>query len=164
MKRLYINRHAKSSWDDRTLTDFERPLNGRGLRDAPFMAEVFAQDHRVDQIISSPANRALSTAIEFAKALSIPLSDIKQDKTIYHASIVDLMKVVQSIDDQLDSVIMFGHNPGFSYIVDHLTGDGISMATCAIVGIDLHIDSWKAADRLTGSVVHYDYPKKHVLE
>ena len=163
MKRLYINRHAKSSWDHAGMRDFDRPLNKRGMRDAPFMAERFTKEgHQAQLIVSSPANRAITTARFFAESLNIPESQIVQDERIYHAHTPQLMEVVQELPDGVDHVIIFGHNPGFSYLVDHLTGLSTELVTCAIAGVDLHVDSWQAVDAGTGTLVHFDYPKKHL--
>ena len=163
MKKIYINRHAKSSWDNQQLSDFDRPLNKRGLRDAPFMAQVFAdRNPGIDLIISSPANRAITTAEFFADALGIAKADIQLDERIYHASTDQLLQVINDIDDKYSNVILFGHNPGFTYIVEKISGDWLTMATCAIAGIGLHVDSWSAVSMNTGSLFHHDYPKNHV--
>ena len=162
VKTLYINRHAKSSWDLQYQRDFDRPLNKRGQRDAPHMAQVFADNSaEVDLIVSSPAERALVTARFFADSLDIPHDSILIDKRIYEASTKDLMAVINELDDQYNKVILFGHNPGFAYLVQFLTGEFVNMATCAIAGVNLHVDTWKAVSTDTGSLFVYDYPKNH---
>ncbi len=127
------------------------------------MADQFVQaNHPVDQIVSSPANRALTTALYFARALNIPASEVQHQEKIYHASVDDLLHVIQGLDDEHSAVMLFGHNPGFTYIVEKLTGEWLSMPTCAIAAIDVHVDTWEAAAALTGTLVFHDYPKKHL--
>jgi len=160
MKTLYINRHAKSSWSDGNLRDFDRPLNNRGKRDAPFMAQVFFEkESRADLILSSPAKRAVSTAKFFAEKLNS--AHIELHENIYEASVQDLSSIVNEIEDKYSSAIMFGHNPGFSYLVQHFTDDFISMPTCAIAKIEFDIDSWKETSKSLGRLVYLDYPKNH---
>ena len=86
MKKIYLIRHAKSSWDDPGLSDIERPLNHRGLRDAPFMSKMLkGKNVTPNKLISSPANRAFTTATYFAKELNIPEQAIVIRKEVYHA-------------------------------------------------------------------------------
>ena len=100
MLTLYLTRHAKSSKDDPALRDFDRPLNDRGLRDAPFMAQEFTQRREpVDRLVSSPAKRAFTTARHFALALGLADQDIVQDDRVYLADAGLLMRVLNSLSD-----------------------------------------------------------------
>jgi len=95
MRTLYVVRHAKSSWADPGMRDHDRPLNERGMHDAPMMAKVFkALNEPVELIISSPANRAQTTASFFAKELNIPTDQIHFNASIYEASVGSLMRIV----------------------------------------------------------------------
>lgn len=126
------------------------------------MAKVFAEKNPgIDLIVSSPANRALTTAEYFAEALGIAKEQIIVDERIYHASTDQLLQVINCIDDRYNNVILFGHNPGFTYIAEKISGDWLTMATCAIAGIDLHVDSWSAVSMNTGTLFLHDYPKNH---
>ena len=163
MLTLYLTRHAKSSKDDDSLRDFDRPLNDRGLRDAPYMARVFRKrDEPVDLLMSSPAMRALSTAIAFGEALKVKKADIAREERIYLADTAVLMKVVNALPDKARRVMLFGHNPGFSLLAEQLTdrssGD---LPTCATVRIDFDLDHWEDVSRGTGSLRWIDFPKKH---
>ncbi len=164
MKRLYVIRHAKSSWSDPALGDFERPLNKRGKRDAPFMgARLKKGGAHPDMIVSSPARRAVKTAREIAKAVGFPAGKIVKEMTIYDASLYDLLAVVRKIPDACDEVIMVGHNPGFSDLAGYLASDSsVYMPTCAVFCVDLEVDSWASIAVGIGRTVSYDYPKKHV--
>lgn len=163
MKRLYVIRHAKSSWSDPGLSDFERPLNKRGKRDAPFMAARLKEGGaKPDMIVSSPARRAAKTARAIAKALGFPEKRITEVITIYEASLQSLVAVVRELPDDCREVIMVGHNPGFSDLVGYLASDSsIYMPTCAVCCVDLDVESWADVSGGLGRTVSYDYPKKH---
>ncbi|MBL7940908.1 MAG: histidine phosphatase family protein [Flavobacteriales bacterium] len=163
MKTLYLCRHAKSSWADPGMDDFDRPLNERGLRNAPFMAQVFKQrGELLDRIVSSPAKRALTTARSFADALAISNDHFLQDRSIYLAERSTLMHVVNALPTAADRVMLFGHNPGFTELLDHLSDAGVdNLPTCGLVRIDFALDDWKLLGKHTGNLVWFDYPKRH---
>ncbi|HQV74469.1 MAG: histidine phosphatase family protein [Flavobacteriales bacterium] len=163
MKTLYLCRHAKSSWSMAGMADFDRPLNERGLRNAPFMANLLMErGERVDAIVTSPANRALTTARAFATALDIPDARFKQDRAIYHAERSTLVHVVNNLPNDAQRVLLFGHNPGFSELLYHLADAGVRvMPTCGLARIDFALDDWGAVARNTGNLVWFDYPKNH---
>lgn len=158
MKTLYLVRHAKSSWADPGMEDFDRPLNDRGLRDAPAMAERFKERHEpVDLLVSSPAARALATARCYAQALGLPVTE---DQRIYEAHHRALQGVVESLPDEAQRAMLFGHNPGFSLLTEHLCAAGLGdLPTCAIVRIDLTVASWKEVAGGLGTLVWWDSPK-----
>lgn len=144
------------------MSDFDRPLNNRGMRDAPFMAKIFVEkSDGVDLIVSSPANRAVTTARFFAEAIGFSSNDIKTDQAIYLASTQDLLAVLNRIDSRHNKVIIFGHNPGFTYLVQYLTGEYVNMPTCAIARVDFEADSWQEIEADSGSLIAFDYPKNH---
>jgi phosphohistidine phosphatase len=163
MKTLILIRHAKSSWDDSTQTDFERTLNERGFHDASFMGRLLFKKNVVpDLIISSPANRAYTTAEIFASQLKYPAEKIKSDTRIYEATVRDLMEVIREVDDANETVLLFGHNPGIGNFTNLLGDEFINgMPTCSIAGIELNIDSWKNLERRCGKLIMFDYPKKN---
>ena len=160
MKSIFLNRHAKSAWDNPSLRDFDRPLNDRGKTDAPRMAKKFVQREKsIDLIVSSPAKRAFSTAKKFAKALGIKKKEITKDKRIYEASIPQLLQVINELDDSKNRVMIFGHNTTFSEMVGYLCGHNVFMATCAVVRIDFDIDSWEEVSQGNGQFMYLDFPK-----
>jgi phosphohistidine phosphatase len=165
MKKLFLIRHAKSGWDDRDQPDLERPLNPKGEKDAPVMAEELAK--RIpppDLILSSPANRALRTAQIFASGFGIAADSIVVETRIYEAGIRELMDVVREIDDKIESVFLFGHNPGLTSFTNLLGNKFFpEMPTCAVAGIEFELDSWSAIERWCGKIFLFDYPKKHSL-
>lgn len=163
MLTLYLIRHAKSSWDDPLQTDFHRPLNARGLRDAPAMAAHFAaRRETVDLLVSSPAARALSTAQCVADALGVERGTIVQVPKLYLADLPTWRTVMNDLPPTVGSVALFSHNPGISECCEWLSSAGLGeLPTCAMVRIDMEVDDWKALARGTGIVRWYDYPKKH---
>ncbi len=159
MKTLFIMRHAKSSWDDANLSDFERPLNDRGLKTAPFMGEVMAKNGFTPEIIvSSPAMRARQTA-ELVKNSAAFEAGIQFDERIYEASPMRLLEVVSEIEDEYASAMIVGHNPGFENIVRVLTGKLEPMPTAALAVVELEIDSWKETNAETGDLRKFIRPK-----
>jgi phosphohistidine phosphatase len=162
MKTLTLIRHAKSSWDDSAADDFDRPLNPRGLRDAPEMGRRLAErDVGIQQIVASPAQRALTTAREIAAALSLEEESLRFDREIYLAGVEELMGVIHGLPAGIDRVALIGHNPGFTDLANTLTGEEIAnVPTCGIVHVHLTVDTWTEVDAHTGSMVFFDYPKK----
>lgn len=162
MKRLLLVRHAKSDWNN-DLTDHERPLNMRGRKAAPFMGRKLAEKGLVpDLIISSTANRALTTARMMAEQLGYDESRIEQTSDVYHASAQELEEVVNRVGDEYALVMLVGHNPGMSMFVDHLTKDGTGhMPTAAIAGVSFGVSEWRAVAGETGMLLFFDYPKQY---
>lgn len=156
MKTIFLLRHAKSSWDNSALSDFERPLNERGLRTAPFMGEVIVErGYAPSIIVSSPATRAKTTAELLG--LSAP---IRLDDRIYEASPNTLRTVASEIDDAMDSAMLVGHNPGLEGFIRYLTGELEPMPTAALAVIELDIESWKDVDADSGTIVEIIRPKE----
>lgn len=162
MKRLYLARHAKSSWKDPELDDFDRPLNKRGKRDAPVMGQRLQQRKtEIDLILSSPAKRAKETAEVLAEQISHVPREIQWFESVYAAGSQSLLHLVQKIDDTYQNVLLVGHNPGLTMLAERLTGIEIdNIPTCGIVAVDFEIASWKNIKNTTGKLVFFDYPKK----
>lgn len=143
MKTIFVLRHAKSSWDDASLADFDRPLNDRGKHAAPFMGELMAERGLAPEIIlSSPAVRARETARLVKEASRLP-AKIVFDERIYEASPQTLKHVVASTDDEHASAMIVGHNPGMEGFIRLLTGRTEAMPTSSLAIIDLDIDHWQ---------------------
>ena len=155
-KTLYIARHAKSSWDDMSLSDFERPLNARGKRDAPFMANLLKEKGiSPELILSSPAKRAKKTAKQYHETLG---SELRFDEGIYEASLMSLLNLVQEALQNVDSLMIVGHNPGLTALNDMLSDKSIyNIPTSGVVGIVFE-------DEVTphkGKQLFFEYPKKY---
>ena len=160
MKRLLILRHAKSSWDDASLRDFDRPLNDRGERDALFMGEVLAErDFKPDLIVSSPAARAKRTA-ELVRQAAGWEAPLVFDKRIYEASPQELLVVINEIRDEVSTSVFAGHNPGMEGIIRLLTGRTVEMPTASVAVIEFEVDRWSAIGPGSGRLIEVMRPKE----
>jgi len=163
MKTLYLIRHAKSDWSNPLLSDFDRPLNKRGKKDAPFMGSIFAKAHiHPDLILSSPAVRAQMTALEIAKKIGYDSGSILYNETLYAASYDEIQHVLQSISSSQKTVFLIGHNPGLTEFAEYISGYPIeNIPTCGIVCVKLKKDDWSSITEYSAQFVSFDYPKKH---
>ncbi len=137
MRTLFLLRHAKSSWDDPGISDIDRPLNARGLNAAAFMGEYAARRGLIpDLIIASPARRTAQTADIFREhsGFNVP---IHFDERIYEASVGALMNVIAAVAENVESIMIVGHNPGIEGLIRHLTGKIEPMPTAALAVIEL---------------------------
>lgn len=163
MLTLYLIRHAKSSWGNPGLRDHERPLNERGLNDAPKMAQLLAEQGVVpDLLVSSPAKRALSTAVFFANAFNIEPGAIVREAEIYEAFPKDILRIISGLPDSAKTVMIFGHNPTFTEVVNHFIEDDFieNMPTCGVAKITSSADSWRALYEGNSSVAACYFPKE----
>jgi len=163
LKNLFLTRHAKSSWSNPGLADIDRPLNERGKKAAPFMGKLIVdKGEKPELLISSPANRALSTAKAFGEVMGLVENDIIVNRAIYSAGAQQLLELVQNQDDLHKSIMLFGHNPTFTSFVNMLTGSNImNVVTCGVVRINFEYSSWIDIDFGSGRLVYYEYPKKY---
>lgn len=161
-KILLIIRHAKSSWGIETLNDFERPLNDRGKRDAPIMAQRLVEKNiSIDAFISSPAKRAKKTAELFCAAYKKEATEIILMSKLYHAPASVFFEVVNELSDAFTTVTIFSHNPGITEFVNLLIDD-ISldnMPTCGIFTIKIYTDKWANFKKGKKEFLFFDYPK-----
>ena len=157
---LYLLRHAKSSWKDSSLRDFDRQLKGRGKDAAQRTGERLATEKLTDLlVICSPAARTRETA-EIVLRHSGVRANVRFDERIYEASLRDLLQVVASIPDDKHTVMMIGHNPGFEELLAFLTSEYRRMPTCALAKIKLKVASWKDVKAGEGSLSLFITPKE----
>ncbi len=161
-KILYITRHAKSSWDRPDRADIDRPLSDRGVRNAYTMATRMRQrGHNADHIITSPANRALHTAIIFARVLNFPAYQVEINEDLYMCGADRVLQTLLTADNSNDSVMLFGHNPDFTFAANNFLGEQISnIPTCGLVRMEFNVSRWEDVHR--GKLVDYiyDFPKR----
>lgn len=142
MRTLLIMRHAKSSWDNPDWSDFDRPLNTRGLTTTPFMGNVIYENGLAPElIVSSPAKRAKQTAVLIKETTQVNAS-VMYDERIYEASPGSLMAVLSEFPETADSVMLVGHNPGLEGLLRVLTGEVEVIPTAAVAKITLDIGNW----------------------
>jgi len=166
MKKIYLIRHAKSSWKDATIDDFERPLNGRGKRDVAFMGKRLKMfEVMPDLIYTSPAKRAEKTAKEIAKEIACDKKKIKLNDTLYEGSYEGYLDLIHTIDDHYSSIFIIAHNPTITEVGERLSGAILSnIPTCAIVCISFDVESFKEITEESGHILFFDYPKKHLKD
>ena len=157
-KILYLVRHAKSSWSDASLTDFDRPLNHRGLHDAPEMGQRMKKRNALPEIIvCSPAKRAVQTLELF----DLGVEHIVFEGQIYNSSIGGMLDIIRALDDHYHSAMLVGHNPTMTQLAGWLSGVHIdNMPTCAIATLELSTQHWKNAGSYAAQLLDLDYPGK----
>jgi phosphohistidine phosphatase len=165
MKELTLIRHAKSDWADAGLDDHDRPLNDRGLRDAPRMGrELAGRGLRPGAIVSSTALRAHTTAGIIAAELGYPEGAIVRDATLYLARPDEILRVVQGLDEGVSSAVLFGHNPGMHEAAYLLLRPSDAeklqdFPTCAVARIRLPDDLWGTVGPARGELIDFLIPK-----
>ena len=162
MKTLIVVRHAKSSWDDREIPDIDRPLNGRGKRDAPRMAKRLKEKEvTIDIVVTSPAVRTVATCDIFVDTLSLPKKSVELVRELYHAGDEVILGVIRRFNDKNGVAMLFGHNPGLTDFVNNLLEEEIdNIPTTGIVCCRLMIEKWSDAIWGCGKMEFFDYPKK----
>ena len=163
MKTIYLVRHAKSSWKYPNLDDFERPLNKRGRKNAPFMGAILKKlKVAPDLIISSPANRASTTARIIAYNINYALEKIQYSESIYEFSANALIDVIEHLDDDIKKAMLVGHNPALTDLANYIGDTPISnIPTSGVFCADLDITSWAKISDSCGELKFFEYPKKH---
>jgi phosphohistidine phosphatase len=160
MKTLLLLRHAKSSWNDSGLQDFDRPLNGRGRKAAEAIGR-FIRKQRVapDLLLSSPALRARETIETIMKTAKLQ-SELRFDQRIYEAGPLRLLEVVSQIEEDRSTVLLVGHNPGMEELLQLLTGSTEHMATGTLAKINFKAASWSKVLEEKGSLDWIVKPKE----
>lgn len=162
MKTLIVVRHGKSSWAYPDLEDFYRPLKPRGINDAFAMGdELLDKDIFPDLILSSPAIRAMNTAIIIARKLDFPLQRIRANEGIYEASTYELLKLIGNVEDNIDTLMIFGHNPSFTSLINQLQEESLyNLPTCGVFAIELPINTWSDVTKAKGRKLFSVFPKE----
>ncbi len=160
MKKLVIVRHSKSSWSDPYLSDFDRPLNKRGNRDGGLMAEFLSKRiNNVDKLLSSSSKRTRLTSEFFKNKINIKVENYT-DK-LYHASYDDIIGLLNQVKDDVRSLILIGHNPGLTHLVNFFTEVNLyNLPTTGIVVINFMIDKWKNIKDSKGNIEIIKFPKE----
>ncbi len=158
MKKILIMRHAKSDWSDGSLRDFDRPLNDRGNKAAPLIGrEIKKLGITPELIISSPALRARMTAEAVAENCEYK-RDIIWNDSFYFGYTSEVINAIKNLDDTVESVMIFGHNPTWSTVAELLSGENISMKTADVVVMEFE-GKWKKVDKYKCKLVDYLSPK-----
>ena len=162
MKRLMLMRHAKSSWGDESLPDFERPLNERGDRDAPRIGrELVARNAMPDVIVTSTAVRAMQTVKLLCEQLGPnALAGVQQVPSLYGASEEQILETAKSLPDFCSRALLVGHNPGMGELLATLTGEPNEMKTATVACIAFDTKRWEEIEDAEGGLEWILYPGK----
>jgi phosphohistidine phosphatase len=162
MKTLLVLRHAKSSKDDPSLRDFDRPLNDRGERDAP-RAGAMLKDRGLlpQEILSSPAPRARETARLAAESCGFK-KDVQLIANFYPGEPQHYLKALKDLPDELDRVMVVGHNPGIEELIWTLSGTLEEIPTAALTHLELPIDSWTGISPKKARIISIWRPKENL--
>jgi len=166
VKKIYLIRHAKSSWSEEGMSDYERPLNKRGKKDLPFMATRLKEfGVKPDLILSSPAKRAEKSAKTIAEIIDYDIDNITFDESLYDSSYTTYRYLLDSLDDKLNSVFIVAHNPTLTEVGERLSGAILTnIPTCSIVCIEFDVKSFQDIKEESGKIIFFDYPKKHDID
>ena len=158
MKRLVVLRHAKSSWDSEGVSDIDRPLKTRGINDAYALSRELKELLKgIDLVLCSPANRALHTAAIFSEGVGFAAEKIKVTAKIYEANESALRKLIMEVDSTVNTLMVVGHNPTFTYFVNEMLPHPIyELPTTGCVIFNFDIESWAqlASSKLTEYTIH----------
>jgi phosphohistidine phosphatase len=159
-KTLILVRHAKSAWAEADQDDFDRNLDPRGIENSKIMSKNFAKKKILpDKIFSSSAVRAISTAKYFARELGISENQIQKEMEIYNSGTNFVRNNLPKLDDSLNIVMFFGHNPDFTFLYNYYSGVPISnMPTCSVACLDFETDSWKDIESKNARVRFFERP------
>ncbi len=161
MKTLLLVRHAKSSWDNLTLSDFDRPLNGRGKEDAPKMAKrIKDKKLKIGLFVSSPAKRAKKTAKIFMEVYEENKKNLILIPSLYEASVLNFYNAIEIIDDKYNNIALFSHNPGITEFANSLADDKIdNIPTCGVFAVSIKIKKWIDFKTAHKELLFFDFPK-----
>jgi len=163
MKTLYLMRHAKSSRDNETLADFDRPLSKSGKLDAAVTGQLMFQKGVLpEEIFSSSAERSLETARYFCPEINFSYEKVKRKTNLYAASPRDMLAVIKGIPETVQSVLLLGHNPGLTDLLNYLTGLLIGkIPTSGIVELLYSRNSWMDIEISSCQIGFWEHPKKY---
>jgi phosphohistidine phosphatase len=161
MKTLLLVRHAKSSWDDASLPDFERKLNYRGKSDAKMMAKrIKEKEIDIDLFVSSPAKRAKKTAKIFMKEMDAKEKNLQLIPSLYEGSVHDFYDAIENLHHKENVVALFAHNPGITEFINSLDCSPIyEMPTCGVFSAKIKTKDWKDFRQAEKEFLFFDYPK-----
>ncbi len=161
-KTLYLVRHAKSSWAEKHLNDFDRPLNTRGLQDAPMMGKrLHARGVQPDFILCSTALRTRETCNLLTREMGLSMEAVEFNDRIYEAPTGTLLQLIQALQDTCSSAMIIGHNPSIGWLANTLSDVRIDrMPTCAIASLSMDTSHWKDVGMCAGRLLDFDYPKR----
>ncbi len=162
MKKLYLIRHAKSSWKNLTLEDFDRPLSKRGKKNAPFMGNLLKQlEIKPDLIICSPAYRTRVTAELIALEINYEKHKIEYYENLYEASLEDIEESIKYLEDKYEIVFLVGHNPSLNQFSEKFGSFKDNIPTCGIIELNFNCQNWQNISSKNCHLISFEFPKKY---
>lgn len=163
IKTLFVLRHGKSSWDDSEKSDFDRSLVARGITDTIIMAKSGHDElSQIESIISSPACRAVHSAVTFCRAIGLPVNKISLNADLYETTAHVVLDVVRGFDNSINSVLLVGHNPTFTNFVNIFLLQPIdNLPTAGLVCIRFRAERWCEVLKSNLLTSWIDSPKNH---
>ena len=160
MKKLIIVRHSKSSWKDMSLSDFNRPLNGRGKSDGPLMADYLkSKINKIDYLHSSSSVRTFETSKYFIN--QIQFGKVEYDDSLYHSSATSILNMIRSYSDNYQSSMIIAHNPGLTNLINNITNISLdNLPTTGIAEIEFNCDRWSKISYENSDLVDLKFPKQ----
>ena len=160
MKNLIIVRHCKSSWADLSLSDFDRPLNKRGHIDGELMSSYLREkEKKIDKLISSTSKRTRLTSKYFIE--KIHFNSISYLDELYHASYSEIIKIISKIENNLNNIMVIGHNPGLTELINHFSDMRIyNIPTSGIIKVEFKEAKWSKITENKGKIVYKKFPKE----
>jgi len=167
VRTLILLRHAKSDWQHEGLSDIQRPLNSRGHKDALTIGKWMAEHHLTPEwVLCSTAQRTRETLAQLNKSLTIPESLIQFEERLYQASLEQLLQLLDQCPQDLDQILLIGHNPGVEQLLGYLCGNtvplsssGKLMSTATLAQVALP-DDWKQLPEGCGKLLDIIRPKE----
>jgi phosphohistidine phosphatase len=161
-KTLHVVRHAKSSWEYDGIADIDRTLKSKGIRNAYEISRKMKLDHFVPQrIVSSPANRALHTAVIFARVFGLPMENFEIHPVLYETEAERILDYVKSLPDDINSLMICGHNPDFTSLANYFLKETLGeIPTSGVVTLKFKTQSWKAIGRDSLDLHFFHFPVK----
>lgn len=158
-KTLYLLRHAKAVKLPGISGDIDRPLHEIGYEEAyRIAAGLFSAGEVPELIISSPAVRAISTALIFQRSLHLSDEKVKIMERIYEASLHDIYEIVSGLDDKYSSVMLVGHNPAFSLLAAKMDPAISHIPTSGVVRFDFEVEKWRHSSYINAEMRLFRYP------
>jgi phosphohistidine phosphatase len=162
LKILHVVRHAKSSWDYDGTADIDRTLKSKGIKSAYEISRKLKLSQLVpEKIISSPANRALHTAVIFARVFEFPFTEIQITNVLYESSADKIVDMIRKLNNEVNSVMIFGHNPDFTDLVNNFIKSPVdNIPTSGVVTLKFSVPDWKGIDRSNLENQLFNFPNK----
>lgn len=162
MKNILLLRHAKSSWKNKGLNDIDRPLNKRGLKDAPLMAERFASMNILPDLIISSSSKRTSITVEYFRKVLTHKYEFIITEQLYLANSDELLEILSNVDEKFKVVMLVCHNPGITDLANILGNKFIeNVPTCGLVGLSYN-GLWSEIVHKSVDLMFFDYPKKQL--